>query len=230
MIPLRIASQSEIRPLVTRVIVLVLAIGFALQAASPRLGDALVRVFGFVPARFFDPSAFDYSRFEVLTTLITSQLLHGGWVHLAGNLLYLWVFGAAIEGKVGHGMFAALYLAGGIAGSLGHAFMFPTSTIPSIGASGCIAALLGIFLVLMPRERITTLIPLVVSWILLEVPGLVLLPFWFGLQFLNGWLALRSAQGTEEVAGIAWWAHVAGFVFGLIAGVLIRLRAYNTRR
>ena len=105
-----------------------------------------------------------------------------------------------------------------------HAALFPDSAIPSIGASGCIAAILGAFLALYPAEPIITLIPLIVSWILVEIPGLVLLPIWFALQFANGVMALESARGTEEVAGVAWWAHIGGFAFGLVAGLLYRRR------
>ena len=224
MIPLRIATPRTSFPWVTRTMTVVLLAVFAAQLSSPRIGEALVRVFGFVPARLFDPALFGYTVPEAAITLVSSIFLHGGFVHLAGNLVYLWVFGGAVEERVGHGSFAFIYVAGGVAGSLLHAMVFPQSSIPSIGASGCIAAVLGAFLALYPSEPIVTLIPLIVSWILIEVPGLVLLPIWFALQFGNGLLALESARGTEEVAGIAWWAHIGGFAFGVVMGLLHRRR------
>jgi membrane associated rhomboid family serine protease len=100
--------------------------------------------------------------------------------------------------------------------------LFPGSTIPSIGASGSIAGLLGAFLVLRPSARIVTLFPLVVYWAMAEIPALVFLPVWFGMQFFNGFLSLEAARRTQEVAGIAWWAHVGGFVFGALIAVLFR--------
>ncbi len=225
MIPLRVATPRTRIPWVTRILTVVLLAIFAMQFANPRISEALIRVFGFVPARLFNPSAFGYSILESCVTLVSSIFLHGGFVHLAGNLVYLWVFGGAVEERLGHGSFAVICVAGGAAGSLLHAVIFPASTIPSIGASGCIAAILGAFLALYPRQPIVTLIPLIVSWILVEIPGLVLLPIWFALQFGNGLLALESARGTEEVAGVAWWAHIGGFAYGLAAGLIYRRRS-----
>ncbi|HSN69183.1 MAG TPA: rhomboid family intramembrane serine protease [Thermoanaerobaculia bacterium] len=225
MIPLRAVSPRTSIPWVTRTMTVVLLAVFAAQLASPRIGEALIRVFGFVPARLFNPSLFGYSILEAAITLVSSIFLHGGFVHLAGNLVYLWVFGGAVEERVGHAPFALIYVAGGVAGSLMHAVLFPDSAIPSIGASGCIAAILGAFLALYPSEPIVTLIPLIVSWILVEVPGLVLLPIWFALQFANGVMAIDSARGTEEVAGVAWWAHIGGFTYGLVVGLIYRRRA-----
>ena len=228
MIPLRVVSPRTSIPWVTRTTTFVLLAVFAAQLSNPRIGEALIRVFGFVPARLLNPSLFGYSILEAGVTLVSSIFLHGGFVHLAGNLIYLWVFGGAVEERVGHGSFAFIYVAGGVAGSLMHAALFPDSAIPSIGASGCIAAILGAFLALYPAEPIITLIPLIVSWILVEIPGLVLLPIWFALQFANGVMALESARGTEEVAGVAWWAHIGGFAFGLVAGLIYRRRATPT--
>jgi membrane associated rhomboid family serine protease len=112
------------------------------------------------------------------------------------------------------------YIACGAIGSLAHTLLFPQSAIPSIGASGSIAGLLGAFLVLRPHAKIVTLFPLVVYWAMAEIPAIVFLPVWFGMQFFNGFLSLEAARRVQEVAGIAWWAHVGGFVFGAaVAGV-----------
>jgi membrane associated rhomboid family serine protease len=110
------------------------------------------------------------------------------------------------------------------AGSLTHTVLFPTSAIPSIGASGSIAGLLGAFLILRPRAQIVTLFPLVVYWAMAEIPAVVFLPVWFGMQFFNGFLSLEAARRVQEVAGIAWWAHVGGFVFGALVAGIWRLR------
>ncbi len=230
MIPLRVATPRALVPWFTRTMTVVLLAVFAAQLANPRIGEALIRVFGFVPARLFNPALFNYSIVEAAVTLVSSIFLHGGFVHLTGNLVYLWVFGGAVEARLGHAPFAIIYVAGGVAGSLLHALLFPQSTIPSIGASGCIAAVLGAFLAIYPKEPIVTLIPLIVSWILVEVPGLILLPVWFALQFGNGILALESARATEEVAGVAWWAHIGGFAYGVVVGMLYRRRDRAAKR
>jgi membrane associated rhomboid family serine protease len=139
-------------------------------------------------------------------------------------MIYLWVFGDAIEDALGHLRYFLFYLACGAAGSLAHAALFPASTVPSIGASGSIAGLLGAFLVLRPHARIVTLFPLVVYWALAEIPAVVFLPVWLGMQFFNGFLSMEAAKRVQEVAGVAWWAHVGGFVFGALAALVWRVR------
>jgi len=225
MIPLRHTLPSARRPVVNRVLVAANVIVFAAQLFLGRMTERIIHTFGFMPARLIDPEAFGYAPWEVGITFVSSLFLHGGFVHLLGNLIYLWVFGGAVEDELGHLRFFLFYLACGAAGSLTHALIFPGSTIPSIGASGSIAGLLGAFLVLRPKARIVTLFPLVVSWAMAEIPALLFLPVWFGMQFFSGFLSLQAARGTQEVAGVAWWAHVGGFVFGMIvAGIIKALR------
>jgi membrane associated rhomboid family serine protease len=156
-------------------------------------------------------------------TLVTSLFLHGGFVHLFGNMIYLWVFGGAVEDVLGRWRYFLFYIAGGAIGSLAHTVIFPTSTIPSIGASGSIAGVLGAFLVLRPQARIVTLFPLVVYWAMAEIRAALFLPVWFAMQFFNGFASLASARGTQEVAGVAWWAHVGGFLFGAAVAGAIRI-------
>lgn len=217
MIPLRDTLVLSRLPVVNRTLVALEIVVFTVQLVAGDAAEAWVKIFGFVPARFFDPAAFGFNRWETGVTLMTSLFMHGGFVHLIGNLIYLWIFGDDVEDRMGSLPYLLFFLSCGAAGSLTHAFLFPNSTIPSIGASGSIAGILGAFLVFHPRARIMTLIPLVVSYTLTEVPALVFLPIWFGMQFLNGWFSIVSARGVQEVAGVAWWAHVGGFVFGAIA-------------
>jgi membrane associated rhomboid family serine protease len=197
---------------------------FLLQFLSGKWGEVLVSVFGFIPFRLFHSQHYSYSLFEVGLTLITSLFLHGGVLHVFGNMLYLWIFGPAVEERMGPLPYAMFFLFCGAAGSLTHAVLFPTSTIPSIGASGSIAGVLGAFLLIRPKARIITLFPLVVSWALAEIPAIVFLPLWFGMQFLNGFMAIASARGVQEVAGVAWWAHVGGFSCGVILALLTTRR------
>lgn len=195
---------------------------FVAQLFLGAMTERVIQTFGFMPARLLHPGVFGYAPWEVGLTLISSLFLHGGFVHLIGNLIYLWVFGGAVEDQMGRVRFLLFYIACGAAGSLTHTILFPLSTVPSIGASGSIAGLLGAFLILRPKARIITLFPLVVYWAMAEIPALVFLPVWFGMQFFSGFLSLQAARGTQEVAGVAWWAHVGGFVFGMVVAILWR--------
>ena len=209
--------------MVNRALVAANIVVFVAQLFLGAMTERIILTFGFIPARFLNPEAFHYEPWEVAITLVTSLFLHGGFVHLAGNMIYLWVFGGAIEDVLGPMRYLVFYVACGAAGSLAHTVLFPASAIPSIGASGSIAGLLGAFLVLRPRARIVTLFPLVVYWAMAEIPALVFLPVWFGMQFFNGFLSLEAARRVQEVAGIAWWAHVGGFVFGAVVAIVWRL-------
>ncbi len=230
MIPLRHTHPLARRPTVNRALVVANVMVFAAQLFLGRMTERIIQTFGFIPARFLDPRAFGYAPWEVGITLVSSLFLHGGFVHLIGNLIYLWVFGGAVEDEIGHVRFFFFYLACGAVGSLTHTLFFPSSTIPSIGASGSIAGLLGAFLILRPNARIVTLFPLVVYWAMAEIPALLFLPVWFGMQFFSGFLSLQAARGTQEVAGVAWWAHVGGFLFGMIVAGVYRGITADRRR
>jgi membrane associated rhomboid family serine protease len=149
-------------------------------------------------------------------TLVTSMFLHGSWSHVIGNMWYLWIFGDNVEDRFGHVGYLALYLLGGIVASIGYVASNPNSLTPTIGASGAIAAVMGSYLVLHPRARIVTvIIPLIFLPFL--VPATVLLGFWFVLQFF-----------TEQSSGVAWVAHVVGFVFGAVVTLLLFRRGPRT--
>jgi membrane associated rhomboid family serine protease len=225
MIPLRHTLPPARPPLVNRVLVAANVLVFTAQLFMGQMTERIIQTFGYMPARLLDPEAYGYAPWEVGITLVSSLFLHGGFVHLIGNLIYLWVFGGAVEDELGHTRFFFFYIACGAAGSLTHTLLFPRSTIPSIGASGSIAGLLGAFLVLRPHARIVTLFPLVVYWAMAEIPAIVFLPVWFGMQFFNGFLSIEAARRTQEVAGVAWWAHVGGFVFGALVAALFRIFA-----
>jgi membrane associated rhomboid family serine protease len=150
-------------------------------------------------------------------TVVTSMFLHGGWLHLAGNLLYLWIFGNNIEDRLGHGGFLLFYLGCGIAAAAAQIVPDPASTTPMIGASGAISGVLGAYLVLYPRSRVVVFIP--ISFMLLhEIRAFWLLVIWFAVQLI-------SAAGAPAAAGVAWWAHIGGFV----AGAVVALPLVNRR-
>jgi hypothetical protein len=220
MIPIRHTLPARAVPVVNRALVTANVIVFIAQVMNANAAERLIDIFGFMPARLVDPGRFHYAIWEAALTLVTSLFLHGGFVHLFGNMIYLWVFGGAVEDLFGHVRYFFFYIACGAIGSLTHTLLLPHSIVPSIGASGSIAGVLGAFLVLRPRARIVTLFPLVVYWAMAEIRAALFLPVWFAMQFMNGFASLAAAAHTEEVSGIAWWAHVGGFLFGaVIAGV-----------
>ncbi len=156
-------------------------------------------------------------RGSVLKTLITCQFLHGGWMHLLGNMLFLWIFGNNVEDRLGHLGYLFFYLVGGVASMGAHYLMHPDSVVPTIGASGAVAAILGAYAVTWPHARIHTFIPLGIIFIPLELPAYVVLGFWFGSQLLDGWLKWDVELG----GGVAFFAHIGGFVFGAVVMLVI---------
>jgi membrane associated rhomboid family serine protease len=157
---------------------------------------------------------------NVIVSLFTSMFLHGGLLHLGGNMLYLWVFGNNIEDRMGRIVFLLFYLAAGLAAAYAQALAHTTSTIPLVGASGAIAGTLGAYIVIFPHARVLTLIPIFFFLQLIEVSAWIVLGFWFVLQAFQGFGSLGG-----DVGGVAWWAHLGGFVFGaLIALVFFRRR------
>ncbi len=155
--------------------------------------------------------------------LFTSMFLHGGWIHLLGNMWFLWIFGDNVEDLLGHLRFLFFYLCCGVAGSLCHIFFNTGSTIPSIGASGAIAGVLGAYLVSFPFARVLTLVPLFLFWPIIELPAIFVLGSWFLVQLLNGAASLDPRLGANYP--VAWWAHIGGFLSGIILlGVLKRER------
>jgi membrane associated rhomboid family serine protease len=148
-----------------------------------------------------------------LLPLFTSLFLHGGWMHLIGNMIYLYVFGDNVEDRLGHAGYFVFYLLCGLGASLAQVFMGPESHVPMIGASGAIAGVLGAYFILFPRARVLTVIPLFIFFPTVELSAFFLLGFWFVMQFLQGALAMQGS-GAEE--GVAWWAHAGGFVAGAL--------------
>ena len=223
MIPLRQTWPHRTKPIVNRSIVAANVVMFIAQLFMGAGTERFIETFGYIPLRLFHPEMFGYTRPEAALTLFTSLFLHGGFVHLFGNMIYLWTFGDAIEDAFGHVNYFLFFIAAGVIGSLSHTIVFPRSPIASIGASGGIAGVLGAFLVLRPHARIVTLFPLVIYWAMAEIRAALFLPVWFLMQFFNGFLSLAAARGTQEVAGIAWWAHIGGFVFGAAVATAFRV-------
>jgi membrane associated rhomboid family serine protease len=146
--------------------------------------------------------------------VLYSMFLHGGWAHILGNMLYLWIFGDNVEDRLGHLRYVVFYLACGWAATYAHIWAEPASRMPSIGASGAIAGVLGAYVSLYPRARVVTLLPLGLFSQFVELPAVFFLGFWFLQQFVMGALSLKAP--TAETDGVAWWAHIGGFVTGLV--------------
>ncbi len=161
----------------------------------------------------------------VLETIVTSMFLHGGILHLAGNMLYLFIFGAAVEEAMGHVRYMLFYLICGIASALAMAAFTPHSTVPVIGASGAIAGILGAYFVLYPRAKISTILPIFILMYFVEIPAIVYLLIWFVAQLYAG-----LSQNPEVAGGVAWWAHVGGFLVGMLLGPLLANKASGRRR
>jgi membrane associated rhomboid family serine protease len=206
-IPLRDVIPSRTTPFLTVTIIAVNAVAFFYELSlSRRELTMFLQQFGVVPA-FFTPA-----------TLVTSMFLHGGWMHFIGNMLYLWIFGDNVEDRLGHGRFLVFYLLCGFIAAFGQTWMDPESTVPMIGASGAIAGVMGAYLVLYPRSRVLTLIPLIIFWEIIEIPAVFLLGFWFLMQLFSAGAIATTAQATS--GGVAFMAHVAGFLAGT-AGVFV---------
>ena len=157
---------------------------------------------------------------DAYLTIFTSMFMHGGWLHIIGNMLFLWIFGNNIEDSVGHFRFIFFYLLCGIAAAAAQVAIAPDSTVPMIGASGAVSGVLGAYLLLFPRARILVLLPIWIFWRVFEVPAVLMLIFWFGIQLLSG-LAVRGANVS---GGVAFWAHVGGFVAGVVLILFFKKR------
>jgi membrane associated rhomboid family serine protease len=214
MIPLRDVIPSRTTPYITVTIIALNAAAWLFEVSLSRSAlPMFLQVYGVVPADLH------------LATLVTSMFLHGSWAHVIGNMWYLWIFGDNVEDRLGHGRFIVFYLLCGIVAAMGQVIMDPTSTLPTIGASGAIAGVMGAYFVLFPRSRVLTLIPLIIFWDIVEIPAVFLLGFWFLLQLLNAGAITATANASS--GGVAFAAHVAGFVTGLVGVFVFRRREFN---
>ncbi len=191
--------------------------------------ESLVRAFAFVPADL--SAALETGRAEatldVAMSIATSVMLHGGWFHVIGNLVYLRVFGDNVEDRLGHVGFLLFFFASAIAGSVAHFLLEPTSTVPVIGASGAISGVLGAYVVMFPKAPVLTLFPIFVFLSFIEVPAFVFLGIWALQQFLNGYLVITDSVHQE---GVAWFVHIGGFGLGVLTGLVARLSRRRARR
>ena len=210
MFPYKDDNPSNTFPVVTLGIIVLNTVVFLLQVLSGEDGKQIVYAFGAIPYNIVTMKA--TQPIHPALTIFTSMFMHGGLFHIFGNMLYLWIFGNNIEDRLGHFRFIFFYLFCGIAAAMSHALLAPGSTVPMIGASGAISGVLGAYLLLFPYARIHTIIFLGFFVQTIRIPALIVIGFWAIIQFVSG----LTAQGLQGHGGIAWFAHVGGFIAGLL--------------
>jgi membrane associated rhomboid family serine protease len=238
MIPLKDDVPSHSVPVVTvglialNVLAFLYQISLGLDTRGPGAGaaEAFVYEFGVIPCRLTGSCQATLSRVaddfpHPWVTIVTSMFLHGGLFHIAGNMLYLWIFGNNVEDTLGHGRFLLFYLASGVAAAVGQTLVSPTSHVPMIGASGAVSGVLGAYLLLFPYATILTLLMFGFFVRFVHVPAMIVLGFWIVVQLLNGYITFSAqAQGRGESGGVAWFAHIGGFLAGMLLLFLLRPR------
>ncbi|MEW6488436.1 MAG: rhomboid family intramembrane serine protease [Thermodesulfobacteriota bacterium] len=226
MIPIRDTIPSRRVPFVLYGIIALNALAFFYELGlGPREIEVFFHRYGLVPVRYSDPRvSAHFGLLDQGLPFVSSMFLHGGWLHILGNMWSLWIFGDNVEDWFGHVGFALFYLGCGVAAGLLHLFFNWGSALPTIGASGAVAGVMGAYFLLYPRARILTLVPIFVFVTFVELPAFVFLGLWFLLQFLSG----TAAAASGGAGGIAWWAHVGGFVAG--AAVVFFLGGARPRR
>jgi membrane associated rhomboid family serine protease len=224
MIPIGDDIPTRRIPVVNYVLIAVNLLVFLFELSLGPQVDQLFRAWGTVPARITSPARYPWA----FITLFTAMFLHGGWSHFLGNMVYLWIFGDNVEDRLGHGGYTAFYLVAGVVAGLAQVFVAPQATIPGIGASGAIAGVLAVYLLLYPTAPVRVLLPMGRYFSrIVRVPAFIVLGIWFLLQLFNGVLSLGSGQ--MAMGGVAWFAHIGGFVTGLVLGAVLRGRGEPPR-
>jgi membrane associated rhomboid family serine protease len=216
MIPISDEIRSRRVPYVTYGLIAINVLVFLFAFLQGERVSALLMTFGAVPAYITDPANHPLA----FLTLLTSMFLHGGWLHLLGNMLYLFIFGDNVEDELGHVGYTLFYLAAGVIAGLAQVIVAPRATVPAVGASGAIAGVLAVYLVLYPTAPVRVLVPSFYFMRTARVPAVIVLGMWFVIQLFNGFLSL--GMQTMATGGVAWFAHIGGFVAGLVVGLVLR--------
>lgn len=218
MFPLYDTLRSRRFPFINWLLIILngLVFYYELQLGNEEL-FRFTQIWGLIPSRLVSTPD------QAWPTIFTSMFLHGGWFHILSNMWILVIFGDNVENRLGGGKYLAFYLLSGIAAAMLQTFLSPGSLVPMIGASGAIAGVLGAYLILYPQSRIASLVPILFIFTIVELPAWIFLGFWFVSQLFSGWLSLQGA----DMSSIAWWAHIGGFVFGMLAVRLFARRRYS---
>jgi membrane associated rhomboid family serine protease len=229
MIPLKNMNPRGAAPVVTLLLILANIAVFTYQFALPAYAaDAFVMAYGLVPVKVSMALAgHHYTLTQALLPLFTCMFLHGGFMHILGNMWFLWIFGGNVEDRLGPLTYLVFYLVCGIGSGVAQMMFSWGSKVPSIGASGAISGILGAYVVFFPASRILTLVPLFIFWFTAQIPAIVFIGLWFVVQFLSGLSSLGLPAGAS-MGGVAWWAHVGGFLIGLFLAKGTRGRPADT--
>lgn len=204
-----------------------LQLGISLEVDNPphalETAQAFVLEFGLIPCRLMDLCGYPEDQPAPLFTIFSSMFLHAGFLHVGGNMLYLWIFGKSVEDTLGHVRFTLFYLLSGLVAALTQVSASPASVVPMIGASGAVSGVLGAYLILFPQSRVLTLVIFGFFWRLVSIPAVVVLGFWIVLQILNG------LGSFGEAGGVAWFAHIGGFFAGMLLLIVMRPRTLGRR-
>jgi membrane associated rhomboid family serine protease len=223
-IPLKDLTPRRSFPVVTLLLILANTLVFFYQISlPPHAADAFIMTYGVVPYKIqMALAGRHYTLQQALLPLFTCMFLHGGWLHIIGNRWFLWIFGANVEDRMGPVAYLLFYLVCGIGSSVAQTLFSWGSHIPSLGASGAISGVLGAYIVFFPGSQISTLITLFILWFFARIPALVFIGLWFAMQFLSG-IGSLGANGVSASGGVAWWAHVGGFLLGMLIAFIMSL-------
>ena len=215
MFPLYDTVRSRRFPFINLMLILINVLAFLYEIQmDPSALKEFIFEWGLIPARLLsDPST-------AWVTIFTSMFLHGGWFHIINNMWVLFIFGDNVEARMGGIRYLIFYLLSGVAAVFLQTYILPSSDVPMIGASGAVAGVLGAYLILFPHSRIASLVPILFIFTIIEIPAVIFLLFWFASQLYSGLFAIQGSSGS----GIAWWAHVGGFLFGIIMVFFFRTR------
>lgn len=228
MFPYRDINPSSRTPIVTITLIAINIAAFLFELSLGPTLENFLMTFGVLPRKwFFLGQTPELDLGPLLSSYFTSLFLHGGWFHVASNMWYLWIFGDNVEDLLGPFKFFAFYLVCGFAAGIIHTLFNLASSLPAVGASGAIAGILGAYLVSFPKARIHTLVPFFLSYEIIELPAVIVLGSWFLMQFLNGTAAIAAtAQGA---GGVAWWAHIGGFLAGIVLLPVFKTKKKNRK-
>lgn len=215
MFPLYDTVRSRRFPFINLMLILINVLAFIYEIQmDPSALREFIFEWGLIPARLLsDPST-------AWLTIFTSMFLHGGWFHIINNMWVLFIFGDNVEARMGGIRYLIFYLLSGVAAVFLQTYILPSSNVPMIGASGAVAGVLGAYLILFPQSRIASLVPILFIFTIIEIPAMIFLLFWFASQLYSGLFAIQGSSGS----GIAWWAHIGGFLFGIIMVFFFRTR------
>lgn len=218
MIPVRDTIPSRTRPYVNYALIIVTCFVFYLQMRAGSHLDFLVNRYAFIPKELFFLLHGELGSLNPVKRMFTSIFLHGGLFHLIGNMLYLYIFGDNVEDRLGHFKYLVFYIFSGFIAAFFHYLFNPLSSIPTLGASGAVAGVMGAYFIFFPTSRVLTLVPIFIFFQFIEIPAIFFLLFWFLMQIFYG-----SASLFAGISNIAWWAHIGGFVFGVLIAIIYNI-------